>query len=248
MMSPELWERAKQIFEIAVTWPPQERSAQLTRICGSDDECRRVVVQLLAGHDEPCGFLDKPAAEHTIFHLARLADPALKPADVLAERFEIVRLIGSGGMGDVHQARDLHLDGSNVAIKTIRPHMVWDARLETLFRHEVDLARRVTHPNVCRIHEFFIHENPVADKSGTGKKLPFFSMEFLPGDSLKETLRSKRFEYREAVAVLTQLASGLWPPTALECSTATSNPPTSCSSRTTPALAPSSRISALPNR
>jgi serine/threonine protein kinase/tetratricopeptide (TPR) repeat protein len=76
--------------------------------------------------------------------------------DVLANRFRIVRFIGHGGMGDVYEAEDLEL-GERVALKTVRPEIAHLDGAIDRFRREIQLARKVTHPNVCRIFDVFRH-------------------------------------------------------------------------------------------
>src|SRR5438132_12310150 len=78
----------------------------------------------------------------------RAAGP-LPPGGVLASRFRIVRFLARGGMGDVYEAEDLEL-GGRLAVKTIRPAIATDEKTMARFRREVQLARRVTHPNVSR--------------------------------------------------------------------------------------------------
>ncbi len=74
----------------------------------------------------------------------------------MADRFLIKRLVGRGGMGEVYEAVDLQLR-QPVALKTLRGDRVDLGMAEHSFRREVALARRVTHPNVCRIYDLFRH-------------------------------------------------------------------------------------------
>src|SRR5947209_1289125 len=77
------------------------------------------------------------------------------PGQVLADRFRITRFIASGGMGEVYEAEDVQLQ-ERVALKTIRPELVEDERMLARFKREIQLARKVTHPNVARIYEFHL--------------------------------------------------------------------------------------------
>ena len=91
--------------------------------------------------------------------------------DVLANRFRIVRFIGHGGMGDVYEAEDLEL-GEQVALKTVRPEIAHLDGAIDRFRREIQLARKVTHPNVCRIFDVFRHRPEgsagLGDPGGSG--------------------------------------------------------------------------------
>ncbi|MBK6518726.1 MAG: protein kinase [Polyangiaceae bacterium] len=110
-------------------------------------------------------------------HSAPTPLPASDPEtrEILAGRWEILGLVGSGGMGTVYRARDHELD-EIVALKVLRAEVVGPAALER-FRREVKLARRVSHKNVARVFEFGEHE---------GRR--FFTMELVEGESLRATL------------------------------------------------------------
>jgi eukaryotic-like serine/threonine-protein kinase len=127
----------------------------------------------------------------------------LREGEILLERFKLVRLVGRGGMGEVYEARDLRLH-TTVALKTVREaagHR--DALLERL-RREVQLARGVTHPNVCRL--FDLHEGP----GPHGQPVAFVTMEFLDGETLADRLhRDGRMRARDALPLLQQMADGL---------------------------------------
>ena len=104
------------------------------------------------------------------------------PGDLIANRFEILRFLSRGGMGEVYEAWDLELK-ERVALKAIRPEIALYADVLERFKREVKQARGISHPNVCRVHELFSHEpNPDV-------KVWFLSMEFLEGVTLSDHLR-----------------------------------------------------------
>jgi serine/threonine-protein kinase len=104
---------------------------------------------------------------------ASLAPEASTPGrHVFGGRYEIIGLVGSGGMGTVYRARDVELD-EIVALKLLRRDLVDHPTMLDRFRQEVKLARRVTHRNVART--FDIGE-------GDGEK--FLTMEFVDGEAL----------------------------------------------------------------
>jgi len=74
------------------------------------------------------------------------------PGTFLSGRFRIVRFIGQGGMGEVYEAEDVELR-ERVALKTIRSHIASREDMLARFKSEIQLARKVTHPNVCRIFD-----------------------------------------------------------------------------------------------
>jgi eukaryotic-like serine/threonine-protein kinase len=136
-----------------------------------------------------------------------------QPSELIGNRFEIVTFIGRGGMGDVYEAKDLHL-GGHVALKTIRPEAASDERMIARFKHEINLAKRVTHPNVCRIYDVGFHSEPQGqdDRSGDQLSLPvkmFLTMELLPGETLSARIRKGPMNPSEALPIVNQLAAGL---------------------------------------
>jgi tetratricopeptide (TPR) repeat protein len=113
-----------------------------------------------------------------------------------AGRYEVQRLLGSGGMGAVYLARDRELD-EEVALKVLRPELCTDDRLE-LFRREVRLARRVTHPNVARVHDI-----------GEADGVWYLTMEHVPGASLSSVLAEGRMSPQRAIALGVELCRAL---------------------------------------
>jgi Tol biopolymer transport system component len=132
--------------------------------------------------------------------------PPMAPGLLLAGRFRLVRFLGQGGMGDVYEAEDLEV-GERLAIKMLRAEIAQDERAIERFRIELALARRVTHPNVCRIFDVFRHQ-PAAPESGP--ELTLISMELLPGETLADRIhRSGPLAAAEAMPIVKQMAAAL---------------------------------------
>ena len=132
----------------------------------------------------------------------------LLPAQVLADRFRVVRFCGRGGMGEVYEVEDLEL-GIPVALKILRPDVAVEPDVVARFRREILLARKVTHPNVCRIFDVFHHR---AEPSGNapGGELVFLTMELLRGETLAERLRRLgRLSVEEVRPLAQQMAEAL---------------------------------------
>src|SRR5687767_10536434 len=104
------------------------------------------------------------------------------PGDVLSGRFRVERFIARGGMGEVYAARDSTL-GGEIAVKTIRSEIALHRSAHQRFLREVQLARKVTHPNICRIFDVFQH-TPTGDTTGTPAPISFVTMELLNGETL----------------------------------------------------------------
>jgi len=108
------------------------------------------------------------------------AGGALPRGRVFADRYEILGTLGKGGMGVVYRARDRQLD-EVVALKLLRPEaLASDPTLLDRFKQEIKLARRITHRNVLRTHDF-----------GEAAGVPYISMEYLEGVTLKDLVRNR---------------------------------------------------------
>jgi tetratricopeptide (TPR) repeat protein/tRNA A-37 threonylcarbamoyl transferase component Bud32 len=131
----------------------------------------------------------------------------IRPGDLLCDRFRIIEFIARGGMGELYEAQDEAL-GERVALKTIRPEIASDERTQQRFRREVQLARKVTHPNICRIFDLF-HHAPSSPRSGL-PPVSFVTMELLRGETLSQRLkREGRLSPEQALPLVDQMASAL---------------------------------------
>ena len=125
---------------------------------------------------------------------------------VLADRYKIIRFVGRGAMGEVYEADDITLQ-QRIAVKLIAPEISCDQRALARFRREIQMARLVTHPSVCRIFDIGSHQEE--DQPNTGQ-LTFFTMEFLDGQTLSQYLRPARLlSPSEALSIVEQVAAGL---------------------------------------
>jgi tetratricopeptide (TPR) repeat protein/tRNA A-37 threonylcarbamoyl transferase component Bud32 len=157
------------------------------------------------------GFFDRDthAVTQTRVGTVRPAPAVFQPGQVVAERYEIVRFIAQGGMGEVYAAKDRKLQGT-VALKTIRTDVAKRGRALDRFLREVHIARRVTHPNVCRIFDVDEHHWPAPEGPlEAPPPVTFLTMELLGGETLGDRLERGRLERAEAQEVISQVAAGL---------------------------------------
>jgi serine/threonine protein kinase/tetratricopeptide (TPR) repeat protein len=135
---------------------------------------------------------------------AALERPTFLPSQIVAGRYEIVRFVASGAMGEVYEVEDTVLRG-RLALKTIRPVIAADDRAVERFKREIALSRQITHPNVGRVFDIGIQQ------AGEGRgEVLFFTMELLVGESLAARItRRKRLPCVEALPILEQIAAGL---------------------------------------
>ncbi len=173
--------RAKAVFLAALERPAEERDAYVAAECGGDPELIAEVRAVLAFHaDEPT---------------PRVVLPPLEVGERFANRYTILEPIGRGGMGEVYRVRDEVL-GESVALKRlIRSHRAMEAAMV----REVRLARRITHPAVCRVHDVGDHE---------GQR--FLTMEYVDGEDLATLLsRVGSLPTDRVVHLARELAVGL---------------------------------------
>ena len=139
---------------------------------------------------------------------AKTAPAVFLRGEIVAGRFEILRPLGQGGMGQVFAAADLELGGT-LALKVVRPDLAVRPEVVTQLRREVRLARMVTHPNVCRIYDVTHHDDPAAGRSEMASLL-LLTMELLDGRTLQERLsEGGPLAVSDALQLLRQMASAL---------------------------------------
>jgi serine/threonine-protein kinase len=127
-----------------------------------------------------------------------LSEGRFLPGRLIAGRYRIIALLGKGGMGEVYRADDLTL-GQAVAMKFLPDEALSNEGLLERFRNEVRIARRVSHPNVCRVYD-------VGEVDGQ----TFFTMEYVDGEDLASLLRRiGRLPQDKAVEMARQLCAGL---------------------------------------
>ena len=128
---------------------------------------------------------------------------SLEAGETLARRFAVVRFVARGGMGAVYEADDLVLH-TRVALKVLERNLVADSAAMERFQREVLLARSVSHPNVCRVYEFY------EAATAAGVPVHFLTMEFLEGETLSSRLRRNgRLTTNEALPLFRQMCEGL---------------------------------------
>jgi serine/threonine-protein kinase len=194
-MAPERIAKLKAVFLRACELAPDQVGAYLDQACEGDEELRRKVEHMLAQHagSSATDILQRPSAPRS----QTLADGA-----IISGRFRIKRFVGSGGMGEVYEADDLEL-GGRVALKTVRPSLLANEQTLSRFRREVQIARQVTHPSICRVFD-------VGRDIHQGSDLVFLTMEFLDGETLSAYLKRRgRLLPEAALPLLHQIGAGL---------------------------------------
>ena len=128
---------------------------------------------------------------------AARSDRVFQAGDVLAARYEIIALLGEGGMGAVYKAFDRELDRV-VAMKLIRPQFANEPAALKRFKQELVLARQITHRNVIRIFDL-----------GVSDGFRFITMEYVEGRDLSSILRERgKLSAHDATGFIRQTARG----------------------------------------
>jgi eukaryotic-like serine/threonine-protein kinase len=124
--------------------------------------------------------------------------PILQSGIILAQRYEIIQLLGEGGMGAVYKAKDRELNRL-VALKVIRPGLAGSQAVIDRFKQELVLAHQVTHRNVVRIYDL-----------GEAEGMKFITMEYIDGDDLCALIRERgKVSPQEAVRIMEQVCLAL---------------------------------------
>jgi serine/threonine protein kinase/tetratricopeptide (TPR) repeat protein len=149
-----------------------------------------------------CGECGTPlpldAARASVTRTLETTSDELTRGMLFAGRYEVIEELGTGGMGRVYRVHDTKLN-EEVALKLIRPEIASGRGPVERFRNEIKIARKIAHPNVCRVHD--LHEE--------GKTL-FLTMEYVRGEDLKSLIhRTKALTVGSAVSYARQVAEGL---------------------------------------
>lgn len=219
----DLQEHAEQIFATALGLDPIKRAAYLQNVCRNSPELRAQVEKMLRDDELAGSFLEHPLFDRLSPGLIRddhispqdtdagtgdalgtkPHDPQFKSGDFLFDRFQVVRFIAMGGMGEVYEVADSQLRGVHVALKTVLSQYAADPSMQERFQREVLNAREVVHPNLCPIYDIF-HWNR---REG---RLTFLTMKFLAGETLSARLaRSGPLPEIEAATIIRQVGAGL---------------------------------------
>jgi tetratricopeptide (TPR) repeat protein len=146
---------------------------------------------------------DDSFAETTSLNRQPFLKGQLNPGDILGGRFVIIQFLGVGGMGEVYEAADKHLQNKHIALKTLLPEIVSDPRMRMLFEREVLLAREINHRNVCPTYDLFHMPGPRGP-------LTFLTMKLVRGESLRTRLiRTGPLPPEMALSIVRQIAAGL---------------------------------------
>jgi len=202
MLTPARWQRLKILYDAASHVDRKEWDSFVAAACSGDEELGQCLRKLLEQSSVAGGILDNPIG--SLMPKSAQGDPsAFSQGQVLHDRFEVIGFLGKGGMGEVYRAFDRELQ-EHVALKTVRIDSGNPAAMLQRLRHEVSRSRRIAHPSVCRVYEFF---TPLPNDDPA---VSFLTMQLLDGPTLAEYLRQHGpLTIAEAEPIVEQILSGL---------------------------------------
>ncbi len=202
-MTPERWRQIDELLDLVLDRAPRERSALLDQHCAGDAELRHEVEALLAAHEQSPDFIEKPpltAMQAILAQEANSANSLPTQPEILGHtlgHYQIISLLGAGGMGEVYRAVDTRLE-REVAVKVLTHKLALNAEALKRFEREAKAVAALSHPNILAIHDFGVED-------GTSYSVT----ELLKGETLRERLAHSALAWREAVAIAVQMAEGL---------------------------------------
>jgi eukaryotic-like serine/threonine-protein kinase len=193
-MTPERFQLISQIYHGALECDPPQRVAFLERQCGKDQDLLHEVESLLSGGKRAEALLLSMAMKEAVRRLTDETAPSI--VGLTLDHYEILALVGAGGMGEVYRARDINL-GRDVAIKLLPGSFSSDAERRR-FEREARAASSLNHPNILTIHEI-----EQVDEHR------FLVAEYIDGETLRQRLGRGRMQLSEALDIAIQIASAL---------------------------------------
>jgi serine/threonine protein kinase/Tol biopolymer transport system component len=194
-MSPEQWLQVNNLFHAAVELEPAQRGAFLDDSCHEDPMLRREVESLLESDRTDWAFIETAALEVAAPLFAD--DKPQLATDQTIGHYQIIKLLGRGGMGEVYLATDERL-GRPVALKLLPiDYTINEDRLRR-FKQEAHAASALNHPNILTIYEL-----------GEVEGQQFIAAEFVDGETLRELISREQISVGETLDISIQIASAL---------------------------------------
>jgi len=199
-MTPERYEQIGRLYHAALEREPAERAAFLAEACGADESLRREVASLVVSHEQAGDFIEQPPDDVAAgWQVAAGALPARGVA-----HYQMISLLGKGGMGEVWLAEDTQLR-RKVAVKLLPAEFTTDVGRVRRFEQEARAASALNHPNIITIHEI---DKASAEDGGTH----YIVTEYVEGETLRQRLRDaprQRMKVSEAIETVVQIAAAL---------------------------------------
>jgi len=193
-MTPDRFQQIRNLFEAALERRTAERSAFLAEACGNDQDLREQADRLLSAHESTATLSQAlPERQQPV-----RSDPASREGKRLGD-YEILRLLGRGGMGSVYLAsRADKAFHKNVAIKILRADAA-STDLVQRFHREREILAQLDHPNIARL----------LDAGETDEGLPYFVMEYVEGSPITRYADQARLSVRDRIDLFGQVCDAV---------------------------------------
>ena len=194
-MTPERYQQIGRLLDAALEREPDQRAAFLDEACLGDPDLRQEVESLLAYEERTAHLIERPPGAVVAEVLAE--EPARSLIGREFGRYQLLSLLGAGGMGEVYRAKDTRL-GREVAVKILPPHLAHNREALSRFEREARAVAALSHPNILAIYDFGIEQG-----------VSYAVMELLEGETLRARLNRSALEWREAVEIGVGVTEGL---------------------------------------
>ncbi len=198
-MTPEQHRQIGKLYHEALERPHDARQAFLDQACDGDQDLRRRVDALLVAHEQAGEFLEKPDPS-----LAQVRAHQTAPMTAAGTRFgqyEVISLIGAGGMGEVYLAYDARL-GRRIALKLLPAVFTANPDRVKRFKQEARAASATNHPNIITIFD-------IGEASFGETSIHFIAVEYVEGQTLRQRLVHSPLKLRNVLDIALQTASAL---------------------------------------
>ena len=193
-MTSEQWKEVDKLYQAAIDLQPSERTRFVADV-RVDDEVRREVQSLLAHRGGDDGVLDRVALDLAADRVTGNQSAGLAGRTI--GHYEVLSLIGKGGMGEVYRARDTRLDRT-IALKLLVSTRSGDSQSHSRFLREARLAATLDHPNICTVFD-------VGESNG----LAYIAMQYVEGRSLRSVIDGRPLPLETILTFAIQMAGAL---------------------------------------
>jgi eukaryotic-like serine/threonine-protein kinase len=183
----ERWEQVDRLLQSALEQEPERRVAFLRDACAGDEPLLSEVESLLSSHEQAASFLERPVK---VERAGAMTGRRIGP-------YELVSLLGSGGMGEVYRATDTRLNRT-VAIKFLPEHLSRNEELRGRLEREARVVSGLNHPHICTLYDVGQHDD-----------MDYLVMEYVEGETLADRLEKGALPLKRALQYSIELADAL---------------------------------------
>src|SRR5262245_20524511 len=194
-MSPEQWKKLDALFHEVLELQGEARAIHLAKVCSDDEELREEAMRLIAAHEREGSFIDSPifAGPEGLTN----DEDNESPVGRRIGPYQVVSLLGQGGMGKVYLSEDIRLE-RKVALKVLPAAVTQNPDRLLRFEREAKAASALNHPNILTIHEI-----------GEAEGAHYIVSEFVEGETLRDQMRRGPLSLTAALDVARQVAEAL---------------------------------------